>query len=191
VRRRWPRYVLPALIVLTGVALAPHAMPVLSPKQMIAMQNAMNFRAPQQERAHAGLLPQHIGDRLGWPEFVTMIADAYGRLDPADRQHCAILVSNYGEAGSLNLFGPGLGLPQAVSGYMSYYLWGPRGMDGACVLAYWPDRETLDQVFDQVTEIARFTHPYVMERQNNRPLYLCRNLKMPLEQAWPKFKRYW
>jgi hypothetical protein len=74
---------------------------------------------------------------------------------------------------------------------MSYYLWGPRGMDGACVLAYWPDRETLDRVFDQVTEIARFTHPYVMERQNNRPLYLCRNLKMPLEQAWPKFKRYW
>ena len=191
VRRRWPRYALPGLLVVTGAALSPHAMPVLSPEGMIALQNAMSFKAPQQERAHAGKLPQHIGDRLGWPEFVTMVADAYGRLDAADREHCSILVSNYGEAGSLNLFGPKLGLPHAVSGYMSYYLWGPGDMGGGCVLAYWPDRETLDEVFEEVTEVARFTHPYVMERQNNRPLYLCRKLRMPIEQAWAKFKRYW
>lgn len=191
VRRRWPRYALPALIVVTGVLLSPHAMPVLSPQGMIKLQDAMSFRAPQQERAHAGVLPQHIGDRLGWDEFIAMMNNAYHQLDPADRERCSILVSNYGEAGAINLFGPKLGLPHAVSGYMSYYLWGPGDMDGTCVLAYWPDRKTLDDVFEQVTEVAKFTHPYVMERQNNRPLYLCRNLKMPMEQAWPKFKRYW
>jgi hypothetical protein len=122
--------------------------------------------------------------------MVSMIADAYRRLDPADQARCTILVSNYGEAGALNLFGPRLNLPHAISGYMNYYLWGPGDATGDVMLVYWDERQTLDDLFEEVTEVARFINPYVMDRQNNRPLYLCRRLKAPMTEAWPRFKRF-
>jgi hypothetical protein len=190
-QRRWIRWVLAVLVITTGALLAPHAIPILSPEALIRYQTAMGLKAPKQERAHAGVLPQHIGDRLGWDEMAAMISDAYHTLDPKDRARCTILVSNYGEAGALNLWGPKLGLPRAISGYMTYYLWGPGDAKGDVVLAYWDDRKTLEDLFEDVTEVGRFTHPYVMERQDNRPLYLCRSLKAPMQEAWPRFKRYW
>ncbi len=157
---------------------------------MTKLQNAMAFKAPQQERAHAGVLPQHIGDRLGWEETFAVISDAYQKLEPADRQRCRILVSNYGEAGSINLWGPKLGMPRAISGYMNYYLWGPGDADGEVMLVHLDDPKLVEELFEQVTEVARFSHPYVMARQNNRLLFLCRKLRIPMKEAWPLFKRY-
>ena len=61
-QRRRIRWALVGLLVLSGPVLAPNAIPLLRPETMITLQNAMHFRAPQQERAHAGVLPQHIGD---------------------------------------------------------------------------------------------------------------------------------
>ena len=164
--------------------------PVLSPEAFIRYQNTLGLKVPQQERAHAGVLPQHLGDRLGWEEMVAMLGEAYNKLDPADRARCAVLVSNYGEAGAVNLFGPRYGLPHAISGYMNNYLWGPRGATGEVVLAYWDDRSTLVDLFEEVAEVARFQHPFVMDRQNNRPLYLCRRIRAPMNEAWPKFKTF-
>jgi hypothetical protein len=74
---------------------------------------------------------------------------------------------------------------------MSYYLWGPGEANGEVVLAYLDDRKILEELFEEVTEVARFSLPYVMECQNNQPLCLCRRIKMPIEEAWPRFKRYW
>lgn len=191
-RRPWMSWSVGGVVLVSGVALAPHAMPVLPPESLLRYQGAMGLKAPQQEIAHSGILPQHIGDRLGWRETADMIGRAYHQLKPADKERCAILVSNYGEAGALNFWAKRLLLPRrAISGYMNYHLWGPGDWDGQVALVYWPDRELLDQLFEEVTEVDRFEHPYVMARQNNRPLYLCRKLKIPVAEAWPEFKRYW
>lgn len=189
-RKPWPRGIAMGILILFGVLLGPYAVPVLPPQAFIRYQTALGLKAPQQERAHSGVLPQHLGDRLGWEEMVAMVGAAYNKLDPDDRARCAVLVSNYGEAGAVNLFGPRYGLPHAISGYMNNYLWGPRGATGEVVLAYWNDRTTLDGLFEEVTEIARFQHPFVMDRQNNRPLYLCRRIRVPMKEAWPRFKTF-
>ncbi|MBI1319150.1 MAG: phospholipid carrier-dependent glycosyltransferase [Candidatus Hydrogenedens sp.] len=191
-RRRWIGWILAGLVLASGAALAPHAMPLLPPERLIAYQGAMGLKAPQQEVAHSGVLPQHIGDRLGWLEYAAMVAKAFHALPAEDQTRCALLVSNYGEAGALNLSQQDLGLPRrAISGYMNYYLWGPGDWDGQVALVYWPERELLDELFDSVTEVDRFSDPYVMARQNDRPLYLCRGLKVPVDEAWPRFKRYY
>lgn len=184
------RWTVVGLLGTSGVLLAPHAIPILPPEALIRYQNVIGLKAPQQERAHAGVLPEHLGDRLGWNEMLAFLGDAYKRLDATDRTRCALFVSNYGEAGAVNHFGAKYGLPKAISGYMNYYLWGPGDATGEMMLFYWNDRTTLEQLFEQVTEVARFTHPYVMERQNNRPLYLCRKLKVPMAEAWPRLKMF-
>ncbi|NLH50468.1 MAG: glycosyltransferase family 39 protein [Myxococcales bacterium] len=190
-RRRWAQAAAVGLLAVGGMAVAPLAIPVLAPEPFLRYQDALGMRAPQQERAHSGALPQHLGDRLGWEEFVALVADAYARLEPADRAKCAVLVSNYGEAGAINQLGARYGLPRAISGYMNYYLWGPGDATGEVLLAYWPRKEDLVPLFDRVDEVARFHHPYVMARQNDRPLFLCRGLKIPLAEAWKLIKTYY
>jgi len=122
---------------------------------------------------------------------VALAADAFNKLDPADRARCAIFVSNYGEAGAIDLFGPRYGLPPAITGHMTHYLWGPGDATGDVVLAYWPDREDLEKLFAEVVEVGRFHAPFAMARQNDRPLFLCRGLRFPLREVWPRLKAYY
>jgi hypothetical protein len=189
--RRWARAAILAATAFAGAAIAPLSIPLLPPAALVRYQIALHIRAPQQERSHDGPLPQHLGDRLGWPEFVALVADAFNKLDPAGRARCAIFVSNYGEAGAIDLFGPRYGLPPAITGHMTHYLWGPGDATGEVVLAYWPDREDLAKLFAEVVEVGRFRAPYAMDRQNDRPLFLCRGLRFPLREVWPRLKAYY
>jgi len=58
------------------------------------------------------------------------------------------------------------------------------------MLIYLDNQDELQKIFAEVTEVARFRHPYVMERQNDRPLFLCRGLKQPLAEIWPQVKSF-
>ena len=49
----------------------------------------------------------------------------YRSLPPEDRSRACVFGRNYGEAGAIDFFGARDGLPRAVSGHNSYYLWGP------------------------------------------------------------------
>jgi 4-amino-4-deoxy-L-arabinose transferase-like glycosyltransferase len=188
--RRWARGAALGAVIAGGLFTAPLAIPLLSPEALIRYQAAVGLTAPQQERAHSGALPQHLGDRLGWEEFVAMVAAAYRRLPPEDQARCSVLVGNYGETGAVNLLGRRYGLPRAISGHMTNYLWGPGDATGEVMLVYGRQREELAPLFASVEEAARFHHPYVMDRQNDRPLYLCRGLKTSVREAWPLVKEY-
>ena len=188
--RSWAKPAIVGFLGLGGLVVAPLAMPLLPVPMFLRYQQALGLRAPQEERTHSGPLPQHLGDRLGWEEFVAMTANAFGALPPEDHARCSIFVSNYGEAGAIDLFGPRFGLPRAISGHMTHYLWGPGDATGEVMLVYWDDRRGLEALFREVTEVARFHHPYVMDRQNDRPLYLCRGLTVPIAEAWKRVKAY-
>jgi hypothetical protein len=52
------------------------------------------------------------------------VARVYYWLPPEIRPRTAIFGRNYGQAGAIDLFGPKYGLPPAISGHQSYFLWG-------------------------------------------------------------------
>src|SRR6185437_706228 len=60
-------------------------------------------------------------EEIGWPELVQTVAQVRDRLPPEQRAGLAILASNYGEAGAVNLYGPAYGLPTVISGVNSFY----------------------------------------------------------------------
>ena len=188
--RRWAKTVLICLVALSGLILAPLALPILSPGPFLRYQQALGLRAPQQERSHGQDLLQHLSDRLGWEEFVAMVAQVNDNLDPVDQAKCSIIVSNYGEAGAINLLGKRYGLPPAFSGHNSNYLWGPQGATGEVMLVYSYPVKELEMLFDSVVEVGRFSHPYVMEHQNNRSLFLCRGLQLSAKDAWKQLKSF-
>lgn len=183
-RRRWLRPAFTGLLVAGGAALLPLALPVLQPDTLIRYLQALGLAPPQQERGHTGAMPQHFGDRFGWPEMVAFIAEEFKQLSPEDQAKCAILVENYGQAGAIDFFGPALGLPTAICMHNNHYFWGPGEATGEVVMTYGFSKEEVEQMFEESTELGRFSHPNAMPYETDVPLFLCRRIKVPVADAW-------
>jgi hypothetical protein len=187
--RLWPKAAVATVVVVVGAVTAPIVLPILAPARYVAYTEALGFAPPKTERAHEGPLPQMFGDQFGWPELVAEVARIHDALPPADRVRASIFANNYGEAGAINLFGPALGLPAAISGHQTYFFWGPRGGTGEVVIVLQADRGDLEQLFASVEEVGRHHHPWGMVEEN-RPIYLARGLKMPMADLWPRVKHW-
>jgi hypothetical protein len=187
--RRWPRLAVAGLVLAGGAVTAPLVLPLLAPERYVAYQRALGIEPPRTEVAHQGPLPQMFGDQFGWPEMAAEVARIYHALPPRDRARAAIFAGNYGEAGAINHFGPRYGLPTAISGHQTHFFWGPRGATGEVVIVLQGTRERLEQRCASVEEAGRHFHPWGMAEEN-RPIYVCRGLKTPLSELWPRLKHW-
>jgi len=152
--------------------------------------NALPFAIPRSEHSHeSAVLPQHYADQFGWTELTGAVAQAWEKVPAGERADCAIFAQNYGQAGAIDFFGPRYGLPPALSGHQTYYLWGPRGYSGNCLLVVGDRQERLQQLFERVEPVGRSDNPYALER--NIPIFFCRGAKFgTLARIWPQLKRW-
>jgi hypothetical protein len=178
-----------AVIAATGVLSAPMAIPLLPEEQLIAYMEQIGISPPRGERMQSGSLPQHFADMHGWEGFVEEVARVYNGLSPEERGRCAIFVRNYGEAGAIDVLGRKAGLPRAVSGHNTYWYWGPGGMTGEVVIMVGGNLEEEREAFESVERVGTTPDdPYAMPYERNRPVYLCRGLKIPVAEAWKRAK---
>lgn len=187
--RWWPQAAILAVIAAATSITAPLAAPIFSPARYVSYERALGFSPPKTEVGHRGPLPQHFGDRFGWPELVAEVARIYHALPPEDRARAAIFANNYGEAGAINLFGPRHRLPPAISAHQNHYLWGPRGNTGDVLIVLQDDRETLERICASVEEAGAHFHPWGMGEENN-PIHVCRGLTPALAEMWPRLKKW-
>ena len=118
-----------------------------------------------------------------------VVGDAL-ELPEEEREKSCVLAGDFGEAGALDLFGPRYGLPQVISGHNSYYLWGPGGCTGEVVISVGVPLERLQDVFGSVEQADTVECEYCMPKQDDLPVYLARDSKLPFEEAWPQFKQF-
>jgi 4-amino-4-deoxy-L-arabinose transferase-like glycosyltransferase len=194
VRGRWRR-ALPAyaaVLAISGAVVAPiTVVPVLPVGTLTSVTGALGGDAGVQvETRQVAELPQVFADRFGWKGMTETVARVYDRLPPEERSEACVLTGNYGEAGAVDFFGPQYGLPKAISGHNSYYLWGPRGCGGEIVVSVGVPRERLEGVFGRIERSATVRCRYCMPDENSLPIYVGRNPRMPFEEAWPRFKHY-
>jgi hypothetical protein len=185
--RLWPRVAVVGVVALTGAAVAPLTLPLLSPENYVAYSQKVGVQPAKQEVHHQSLLPQLFSDQFGWPELVQQVAQIYHALPPEERSKAAIFAGNYGEAGAIDLFGPKYGLPSAISGHQTYFYWGPRQYTGEVVIVLQRGRKDLEQSFASVEDAGAHYHKWGMAEEN-APIYVCRGLKRPLAEAWPRVK---
>ena len=183
----WLRWGWCAAMVLLGMLLAPLAIPLLSPETYVRYTTALHLKQPTIENHKLGPLPQLFADQFGWPEMAAEVARVYNSLPPDIRSRTAIFAQSYGQAGAVDLFGPRYGLPQALSGHQSYFLWGPRGYTGESMIVMGDRRARLEDLFTSVEWKGQISHPYSMP-YNHIDIYYCRGLKMSLAELWPKVK---
>lgn len=187
---RWVRGALVAVMIITGAATAPLAMPLLPPQDFLTHARRLGIAGPPSERHQMGSLPQFFADMHGWEEMVRVVADAYQRLSPEERAKSAIFTSNYGEAGAIDFFGAKYGLPKAISGHNNYFLWGPPDHEVEIVITVGESREDVLETFEEVEEAGRFAHPYAMPYETRHPILIARKPRFDLRDVWPAVKEY-
>ena len=185
---RWARPAYLAVLVAGGILLAPVALPCLPPAVYPRYVAALGIDQPRIETHRLGPLPQLHADRFGWPEMAAEVARVHRSLPPEERARAAVFGQNYGQAGAIDLFGPRLGLPKALSGHLAYHDWGPRDATGEVVIVLDDDRETLARVFESVEWAGRVEHPYSMPYQHF-DVHVCRRIRMPLAELWPRLRQ--
>jgi 4-amino-4-deoxy-L-arabinose transferase-like glycosyltransferase len=123
-------------------------------------------------------------DEIGWPELVAQTARAWRSLPGSERRHAAILAQNYGEAGALSRFGPSLGLPQPLSGHLSWQYWRPARLPQRIVLTVGFDPSVLERLCASHRRLATIDNRWRLDNEERgRFVAVCR-LRRPLGSLW-------
>jgi hypothetical protein len=182
-----------ACLLILAILLVPILMPILSPSTLISVYGESTLQSVNGSVAsgETGPLPQNLGDRFGWNTMVSSLAQVYDTLLANEKSQACILTSNYGEASAVNFLGKGSGLPEAISGHNSYYIWGPGSCTGKVLITVGYSLAT-DQVgYANVTLLTTVTCQYCMDLENNLPVYLCTNPTFSsIAAVWPMVRSY-
>jgi hypothetical protein len=187
---RVARPIYAVIVLASGVMLAPLALPILPVEQYVIYANRLGIEPSTDEHQELASLPQQFADMHGWPEMVATIAGVYHSLPPEEQARAAIFAQNYGEAAAIDFFGPGLGLPHAISGHNSYWLWGPGKWDGSVAVVLGGDEDDNREVCGVLIEAARIDCGHCMPYENHQPVWICRDLKSSPRELWPRLKEF-
>ena len=173
IRQRWVERLAVAGAVAVTLVLLPIGLPIL-PAQAMADSGIWKAR-------------KDFADMYGWPDLVQQVTTVYGRLPMSERDSVMIVAGNYGEAGALDFYGGGL--PPVVSAHLTYYYWAPARMAPSTVIVIGYPREYLATFFGNIELADTITNSYGMHNEEyGRPIWICRDPLIPLDQAWPKLK---
>jgi hypothetical protein len=177
------------LAVLGTLILAPLMSPILTPEAYIRYQHVLGIEPSRAENQNNGPLPQYFADEFGWEDMTREVARIYNSLPADERSRTAIFANDYGQAGAIDFFGPKYGLPKAVSGHQSYWLWGPRNYTGDSVIVLGSDGQGDREHFKTVEVAGRAAHPY-SRLDEQYDIFLCRGLIEDLRTFWPHTKHW-
>jgi Dolichyl-phosphate-mannose-protein mannosyltransferase len=132
-----------------------------------------------------------LGEEIAWPRQVALVAREYRELPPALRRHTTILTGNYGEAGAIDRYGSGYGLPQVYCGANTFWLWGPPPAADTAAIAVNIDPALLRREFARVRLVATFWNGLgVSDDEQGARIYLATGLRFSWPRSWPAFRNY-
>jgi hypothetical protein len=127
-------------------------------------------------------------EEIGWPEMAATVREIYAAMPVEQQAQTGILAGNYGETAAIDLYGPALGLPQAISGTNTYWLrgYGDPPPQTFIVLGF-----TQDQVewrFESCRLAGHTSNKYGVKNEEtvyHPDIFVCHDLR----QSWPDFWR--
>jgi hypothetical protein len=126
-----------------------------------------------------------LGEQIGWPSFVEQVAAVVEQQGSS----AALLTSNYGEAGAIDRYGRRYALPDAHSGDMGYWHWGPPPDGVEVVVAVGFDRASLERAFGDVHLAGRVDNGLGVDNdEQGAPIWVCRERREPWRDLWDDFR---
>ncbi len=119
--------------------------------------------------------------REPWPRSTTRSLPRSGR---------AIFGENYGRGGAIDYWADEYDLPGAIGNHNNYWLWGPGDASGEVVIFLGGDPDDLEERFESVEIAGVATCDYCIPYERDLPIYVARDLEMPLDELWPSIGHY-
>ena len=180
------------VLLVTSVLILPMASPVLRPEAWIRYTSAMHLHGDKMETSATGPLPQFYADRFGWDQLTNDVVSTYRSLSKEDQKQACLVMTNYGEAGALDLLGRKMepSLPPAIADQNSYWDWGTHGCNWQVVI--FVGDATLEEMnarYESVQLVGHLDDPYAMPFEH-KPVYLARRRKPSMRVDWADWKDY-
>ena len=183
----WPRALPVVYLFAAGLFVLPTSLPILPLDSVYNLPSSVKFwyQSIREFNAGSSYAPTLLAGRVGWDGFVRDVADVYDQLPPEERTVAGIYTEWYHPASAIDMYGPQYGLPHAVSGSLTYYLWGP-GDSWDVMLIIVGRSNDLSMFFDECepSAIAGKDLP------NQFYIYVCKNPNLPVDVIWPNLKNY-
>jgi 4-amino-4-deoxy-L-arabinose transferase-like glycosyltransferase len=129
-------------------------------------------------------------EMVGWDTFSAEVARVYRALPTSERSRAVFVISNYGEAGAIDRYGPALGLPRAYSGHTGFWYFGRPPDTGGPTIYVGPEgAASLRRFWTDVTAAGRIDNGLGIDNdEQGKPVWVCRGQREPWPVLWPKLK---
>jgi hypothetical protein len=176
-----------AYLLAAGMFVLPTSLPLLPIDSVYNLPGSMKYwyQAMREFNGGNSYAPLILTGRLGWDGFVRDVAGVYDQLPAEDRAVAGIFADGYYTAGAIDMYGPRYGLPHAVSGSLTYYLWGP-GYSWDVMLIVSGKTNILSVFFDECDQKAVAGHDALYPFS----VYVCKKPKLPANVIWSSQKNY-
>jgi hypothetical protein len=185
--RKWGRWVsltAGALLIASGLVVAPLALPVLPIEAYIRYAHMLGVSPSTPEKLQLAELPQFFADMQGWEELARDVSKVY-RSIPAEEQPATVaLVGNYGEAGALELYARKYPLPRVLCTHNSYWFWGVGNTHITAFIRVGGKKDDYGKNYGSLTLAGVHTCRYCMPYENNLNIFVARQRRRPIEEAW-------
>lgn len=184
----WIKYALPVLIILTGLLLVPFALPVLPVQTFISYAQTIGITPKSGEAHRLEGLPQHYADMFGWENMAATVSKVFTSLSPAEQKRTVVFAQNYGEAGAVDFYRKDFPLPRVISGHNNYWYWGPGDTTFTTVIVIGGNKNDHMQSCDSVETAVIVKSKYAIPYENNLPVFICREFKLPFSEIWERVR---
>jgi hypothetical protein len=177
-------------LIVIGVLAALLVLPIMPPDRLPAHVDRFKvlYHTIREFRGVYWQYPPTLSGRLGWDGLVEDVAAVYDALPEEDRAIAGIYSDWYMPAGAIDMLGPQYDLPHAVSGSLTYYLWGPGYSWEVMVMV---GRRTNDAgVFFEECELKHIAEYDLTQPVNQPYIYVCRKPKVTADVIWGGTKNF-
>ncbi len=179
-----------ALFVVSGVILAPLALPVLSVSAYLRYSRALGAAPSTPENHELADLPQFFADMHGWEDLAQNVSKAYLSIQESERATTVAFVTNYGEAGALELYARRYPLPRVICNPNSDWFWGVGPTPVTTFIRLGGSREDYSESYGDVTPAGVHTCAHCMPYENNLNIFIARDRHVPIDSAWVEYKQF-
>ena len=189
-RRRSVRIALPIWIAAWGLLLLPVGTPLLSPDQ--TAQHLARLGISHQSERGAGkrtALPQYSPTGSDGRCWLTTSRPCATRCRPGTAGRVAFFAQSYGQASALDWLGS-RGVWRRCINPQHVVLLGTPSDNPEVAIVLGDDRESLDELFGEVTQSRVHECGACMPWRNHMPIWIVRKPKVRLADKWPGWKKF-
>ncbi len=189
----WRQLAQSALLAYLTVGLvftAPGSLPIFPLDSMPAYTQLLRplYQSTREFHGQSNYLPIMLTGRMGWEEVVESVAEEFNKLPEEEKPVAGIYTDWYWTAGAVDMLGARYGLPHAVSGSLTYYLWGPGYSWDVMLLL--TGRTNPMGVFFEECDHRGPVHINPTAIITNFHIFVCRHPKVSPEVLWNSVKLY-